>query len=86
MPPNRKTPTSRRTVILSKRTTKGKSSGRTRLWAFGYQDLADLFGVEEKTVRNWVAAKYLDPADLERLCRRWVEHTWRKVPGGELPP
>ncbi len=82
VPPNVKTKTVRRSVIVSKRNPKGKATGRPRFWAFGYPDLADLFGVDEKTVRNWVANKdpakgtSLDPSNLEALCKAWLKrHT-----------
>ena len=47
----------KRTVEVSERVAKPrKSGGRTRLWAYGYGDLAVLLGVPEYAVRRWVAA------------------------------
>lgn len=61
------TPTRRRAVIVSKR------KPQRTLWAFGYLDLADLFGVKPATVRHWVCQNQLDPGDLAALCKAWLK-------------
>ena len=45
----------------------GKNSGPTRLWAYGYADLARLFGMEETAVRKVVQRGGLDPANLSEV-------------------
>lgn len=45
--------------------------GRSRLWAFGYPELAALWGVSETAARKLVE-RGLDPADLTAVCREWV--------------
>lgn len=53
---------------------------RGRLWAFGYAALADLFGVQEQTVRRWVSRGQLDPRDLQSvvaMARRRVRRSAR---------
>lgn len=56
--------TSRRNVITSGLVPK---QGRPRLWAFGYADLAKLYGLSEGAVRQRVSAGQLDPADLRSI-------------------
>jgi len=52
--------------------------GRPRLWAYGYQDLAELFGVKVRTVREWVAQGW-EP-DLAAVCERYHERARDKAP------
>lgn len=49
----------------------GKSSGRTRLWAFGYPTLAALLNTTEGAVRQLVhdPDSGFDPSDLESVFR-----------------
>ena len=62
----------RRTVIESGRVPKG---GRPKLWAYGYQDLAELFGTSPEAIRQRVKRGTLDPSDLESVCRAWARWT-----------
>lgn len=41
--------------------------GRPRLWAYGYADLALLFGMKEPAVRRAVADGRLDPSSLQSV-------------------
>ena len=51
----------------------GKLGGRgPKLWAFGYEALAKLFGMTEGAVRQAVYDGRLDPADLEMVCESWM--------------
>jgi hypothetical protein len=63
-------PKNRRTVIESGRVPK---RGRPRLWAYGYEDLAELFGTTPRAIRARVERGTLDPSDLEDICRAWYE-------------
>lgn len=49
-----------RRVIVSRLVRRG----RTRLWAYGYADLAMLLGVSEGAVRQLVRRGKLDPSSL----------------------
>jgi transcriptional regulator with XRE-family HTH domain len=40
---------------------------REKLWAYGYKELADLFGVTKRTIALWESKKMLDPADLRSV-------------------
>jgi hypothetical protein len=40
---------------------------RSKLWAFGYTDLAAALGVSERTVKRRIASGELHPEDLGRL-------------------
>jgi hypothetical protein len=51
----------RRTVITSRRVPHG---GRTKLWGYGYTDLAALFGMTEGAVRQAAMADRFDPCSL----------------------
>lgn len=64
----------RRSVTLCNHVSKGKwqRTGHVALWAFGYADLAALFGVNEGAVRMMVQREQLDPRDLESVCRVWA--------------
>jgi hypothetical protein len=62
--------TQRRGVIISERNPK---VGRPRLWAFGYPDLAALFGMSDGGVRMAVARKQLDPTDLASIVKFYNE-------------
>lgn len=66
---------SRRNVIESGRVPKG---GRPKLWAYGYQDLADLFEVEVQTVRKWCTQGRLDPERLETICKVWHDRACKR--------
>lgn len=61
----------KRTVSLSDLVVLGtwRSGRQPRLWAFGYADLAVLWGCSERTARQ-VVRDGLDPTDLEAVCRR----------------
>lgn len=63
-------PKNRRTVIESGLVPKG---GRPRLWAYGYEDLAELFGTTAEGIRQRVKRGTLDPSDLEDICRAYYE-------------
>lgn len=63
-------PKNRRVVIESGRVPKG---GRPRLWAYGYADLAQLFGTTTQAIRSRVQRGTLDPSDLEDICRAYYE-------------
>ena len=53
----------------------GKLGGRgPRLWAFGYEALAKLFGMTEGAVRQAVYDGRLDPSDLEAVCQSWMRY------------
>jgi hypothetical protein len=39
----------------------------TKLWAFGYADLADFIGCTENTIRGAVSRGHLDPGSLESI-------------------
>lgn len=58
----------RRTVRISNR----NQSARTRLWAYSYADLAELFGITEHGVRKAVSRGHIDPGNLESVCRYWL--------------
>lgn len=51
-----------------------RERGRKR-FAYTYDDLATLYGVEVRTVYNWAAdsGRPFDPSDLESVCERWAE-------------
>lgn len=44
-------------------------------FTYTYQDLANLYGVGIRTIRNWVAGsgQPFDPSDLESVCRLWCK-------------
>lgn len=56
--------TRRRRVIVS---TRVRTRGRPRLFAFGYPDLAELFGVSEVAVRQMVRRGFFDPKSLSSI-------------------
>jgi hypothetical protein len=56
--------TKRRTVQL---TGRSKTRGPTKLWAFGYGDLAHLFGISEGAVRLLVFRERFDPGSLKSI-------------------
>lgn len=59
---------SRRTVLTSPLVRRaGKRSGRLRLWAYGYADLALLFGMSEGAVRTAAYEGRFDPASLASI-------------------
>lgn len=45
--------------------------GRSRLWAYGYADLAALLGTTEGAARQAVARGTLNPKDLRAVCEAW---------------
>jgi len=58
----------RRTVITSDLVQPGVGGKyRPKLWAYGYSDLADLFGLAEQSVRQAVSARRLDPSSLRSI-------------------
>lgn len=57
---------------------KKKRMGNTKLWAFGYPDLARLFGVTPNSVRIMVRRKLFDPTSLESICLFWAARTRRE--------
>ena len=59
----------RRVVRLTESTA---TKAWSKLWAYSYTDLADLFGITERSVRLAVAAGRVDPGDLHSICRYWV--------------
>ncbi len=60
--------TFRRTVEVSERVKCPRRGGRqSRLWAFGYEDMAALLGVSVGVVRMYISTKQLDPTSLESL-------------------
>ena len=61
---------SRRTVHTSSGVPQ---RGRPRLWAFGYVDLAALFGTSVDVVRKWVERGKLDPCRLQSIVDAYVE-------------
>lgn len=52
--------------------------GRPALWAFGYPDLARLFGMREGAVREAVRSKRFDPTDLESVVAFAVKRQARR--------
>jgi hypothetical protein len=56
---------------MTKRRVRVETSGlerrRARLWAYGYADLARLFGMTEGSLRQAVARGRLDPTSLESV-------------------
>lgn len=50
-------------------------AGRPRMWAYGYADLAKLFGTTPRAIRARVERGTLDPASLASICRAWVKRT-----------
>ena len=67
---------STRKVIESGKVPKG---GRPKLWAYGYEDLAELFGTTVEGIRQRVKRETLDPGDLEDICRAWHERAVHEV-------
>lgn len=59
----------RRMVYL---TNSSGVKGRTKLWAFGYGDLALLFGVSQDVIRQWVKRGKFDPGSLISICKLWM--------------
>lgn len=49
---------------------------RARLWAFGYADLAALFGMKEGAVRQAVCDGRFDPSSLESVL---AFAAWRRA-------
>ena len=39
-----------------------------RLWAFGFTNFSNLFGVSERRVRNWIEKGKFNPSSLESIC------------------
>jgi hypothetical protein len=60
-------PTQRRFVICSPLVPR---RGRPRLWAYGYADLAALFGTTEGVLRKEVCERRFDPSDLRAVAAR----------------
>jgi hypothetical protein len=61
-------PRSRRWVTYAGKAPRG---GHSRMWAYGYAELARLLGTTEAAIRQRVARKQFDPGDLESVCRIW---------------
>lgn len=53
----------------------GAQDKGVKLWAFGYESLAQLYGVPPGTVRQWVNRKRLDPHSLESICEMWEDRS-----------
>lgn len=55
-----------------------------KVWVYGIQTLADLFGVTNSTMRAAIQRKFFDPGDLNSICRYWLQ---RRVPQlvGDVP-
>lgn len=71
----------RRLVIVSDLVPRGRKGRQgVRLWAYGYADLAALYGVPEATVRSRVKRGKLKPGDLLSVLRSLVDIGW------QLPP
>ena len=49
--------------------TSGLEKARDRLWAYGYADLARLFGMTPSAVRQAVYRGSFDPGDLESVMQ-----------------
>lgn len=45
--------------------------GRPTLFAYGYADLAELFGLGEQRLRQ-MATEGFNFSDLEEVCREWL--------------
>lgn len=64
-------------------TTTGREKPRAKLWAYGYAELALLFGMTENAVRQAVNRGAFDPASLADV----VDFANRRgVRGEKLPP
>jgi hypothetical protein len=69
----------------------GRGSGSTQLWAFGYPTLALLLNTSENAVRQAVAERRFNPADLDsvlqyvarRLGWKTSEHERREHQGSD---
>jgi len=46
------------------------TQGRPKLWAFGYRDFAQLFGITEEEV-YYMARQGFDFGDLNAICTKW---------------
>ncbi len=59
-------------------------TGRKLLFAFSYEDIADLVGVKVESVRRAVCRRgdsppRLDPASLKSICEWWLERQPRST-------
>jgi hypothetical protein len=66
----------RRTVRVSSKTGQKNWS---KLWAYSFADLADLFGISEAGVRRAIAQKRLDPDSIQSICRYWAAGAQRRT-------
>ena len=60
---------SRRVVAYAGKAPRG---GHSRMWAYGYADLARLLGTTEAAIRQRVARGW-DPGSLEAVCAAWAQ-------------
>lgn len=68
-----------------------KSGGRTRLWAYGMNTLAEFFEVSEAFVRYAIREKRFDPTSLtsimqykQKVLAHWAKRA-SKMPNPETP-
>lgn len=59
-------------LVLSRHRERGP-----RRYEYTQADLAELFGVAQQTIYNWVGQGTLDPGDLTSICRLWHERQTR---------
>jgi hypothetical protein len=60
----------RKKVFVSERVP---DTGPTKLWAYGYADLAAFIGMTEAAVRKAVQEKRLDPTSLIDIFEVWAD-------------
>ena len=64
----------RRVVIQTGRVGKG---GRPKLWAFGLEDYAELFGISVVGVRRMIQRGKVDPGDLGSVCEEYMRRAMK---------
>lgn len=67
----------RRLVRVSPRTAERTW---TKLWAYSYYDLADLFGVDRRTIQKVVGQGRLNPGNLHDVCNHWQTKRREPIP------
>ncbi len=74
-----------RTVNLCEGTAQGRGmdTGPVKLWAFGYDTLAHLFGTSLEAIRKRVQRGTIDPTDLKSLIESYIRDKWTHL-GGDL--
>jgi hypothetical protein len=70
----------RRRLAMVQTSARVPRRGRPKLWAYGYADLALLFGMQEAAVRQAVKRQRLDPGSLASV----VDFANRRGVRGEL--